>query len=104
MDMIIATLWLALAFVLSLAGCAMLAMTQKPHWRAITDSKSNPPKTAIPGWLCIAAALVPCIIRDGISFAMLLWPLIFALAAFSIAMTLTYKPSLMRPFSALLRS
>ncbi|MEM1196616.1 MAG: DUF3325 family protein [Pseudomonadota bacterium] len=85
---------LALAYAMSVVGCALLAFSQTRNWRAVMDDrKATPPQTAKAGWALILAALVPCIARDGGSFAALLWPLVFAASAMTIAMVLTYRAS-----------
>lgn len=82
-----------LAYALCTLGCTLLALSQPRHWRAIVkDRKATPPRTAMAGWVLVFAALVPCIARDGGSFAALLWPLVFAAGAMSVAMGLAYKP------------
>ena len=103
MSPLTATILLMLAFTLCLLGCVLLALSQPRHWRAVlNDRKANPPMIAKLGWLLVIAALIPCILRDGGSFAALLWPLIFAASAFSTAMLLTYRPSWLRIVSAVL--
>ena len=104
MSAIVAIALLVLAFTLCLLGCVLLALSQPHHWRAVlNDRKADPPKVAWLGWLLVVAALIPCILRDGGSFAALLWPLILAVCAFSTAMTLTYRPSWLGIVSAALR-
>ncbi|MEM6857352.1 MAG: DUF3325 domain-containing protein [Pseudomonadota bacterium] len=91
-----------LAYALCTLGCSLLAFNQIRHWRAIVDDrKAKPPRTAMIGWALVIAALPICIARDGGSFAALLWPLIFAAGAMSVAILLTYKPTWFRSLALL---
>ena len=93
---------LLLAYALSTLGCALLAFSQTRHWRAIVeDRKAAAPRTAKAGWALVLAALVPCVARDGGSFAALLWPLVFAASAMNVARVLTYKPRWLRSLAFL---
>lgn len=86
------------ALGLCTAGCILLALSQKRNWRDVLNNRAaSPPKTAATGWLLVCGALVPCAVRDGVSFAALVWPLLFACAAVATAMTLTYRPSWLKP-------
>lgn len=103
MTFLLASIWLFLAFVLCFAGCAFLALSQTRNWRAVVDDrKSKPPRVAKLGWTLVLLGLVPCIVRDGASFAALEWPLVFAAAAMSTAMILAYRPSVLRPATRIL--
>ncbi|MEM1150849.1 MAG: DUF3325 domain-containing protein [Pseudomonadota bacterium] len=94
---------LLIAYALSTLGCALLAFSQTRHWRAIVeDRKATAPHAVKAGWALIFLALVPCVVRDGGSFAALLWPLVFAASAMSVAMLLTYKPSWLRSLAFLI--
>ena len=104
MNPIVAIALLVLAYTICLLGCALLALSQTRHWRAVLNNRrADPPKVAKIGWLLVFTSLVPCVLRDGWSFAALLWPLIFAVSAMTIAMMLTYRPAALRvlfPFGA----
>lgn len=91
---------LVLAYALCVVGCALLAFSQTRNWRLVMgDRKAQPPRTAVVGWLFILIAVIPCIVRDGGSFAALLWPLVFAAGAMSVAMVLTYRPEWLKPLA-----
>lgn len=97
MSTVVATLWLVSAALLSLMGCVLLALSQPRNWRRVLgDRKAESPKTATAGWLFVGAALLPCVLRDGGSFAALLWPLTFAFGAAATAMVLTFRPQWLR--------
>lgn len=92
-------LYLFLACLAGTVGMGWLALSQARNWRAVMTG-SMPGKVArwfrIAGWSAIFASLILCILRDGGSFAVILWPLILAVSAFVIAMALTYKPAVLK--------
>lgn len=99
--MIIDTLLLLLAAGASLVGCACLALSQDRHRLAVAGDRRHPPRTPghtrSLGWYLLAASLLACTLRDGGAFAALLWPLLVGASAFAVALTLTYRPELLRP-------
>lgn len=100
----LATAWLVLAFLICFSGCALLALSQARNWRAVVNNrKAKPPRIAKWGWTLIALGLIPCVARDGASFAALLWPLVFAASAMSVAMVLAYRPTILRPATWILK-
>lgn len=93
MSIVIDAALLLSAALLCVLGCTLLALSQARNWRKVlSDRNGNPPNTAWLGWTLVLTALVPCVMRDGASFAALLWPLVFAAGAMATAMTLTYRP------------
>mgnify|MGYP005859170229 CR=1 FL=1 len=95
--------YLSLAMLLSFLGMVFLALSQAKHWRVITAEAETPPAMARPaGWALLFAALVPCILRDGASFAALTWPLLLAVAALTVSIFLAFCPARIRPFARLL--
>lgn len=94
MNPFIASALLVAAYAICLLGCALLSFSQTRNWRTVmSDRKAQPPKTSLAGWALVLLSLVPCVVRDDGSFAALLWPLVFAASAMSVAMMLTYKPN-----------
>ncbi|MEM1143333.1 MAG: DUF3325 family protein [Pseudomonadota bacterium] len=88
---------------LCLSGCLLLALSQRRNWRVVlSDRAASPPNVASAGWLLVFLALVPCTVRDGGSFAALVWPLLFASAALATAMTLAYRPTWLKPVAYVL--
>lgn len=82
-----------LALVSSFGGCALLALSQARHWRTVTQSVAAPPRVLRKGgWGLLLASLVICIVRDGLSFAALLWPMLATAGALGVAALLTWRP------------
>ena len=96
--------FLALASALCLVGMATLALTQDRNWRRV-DTGGSPAGWARPtGWALVIAALAVCIIRDGPSFAALIWPMLAAGAALAVGMVLAYRPQWLSPLCQRLAS
>lgn len=92
-----------LALVSACAGCALLGLSQARHWQAVTASPSPPPRTLRRvGWGLLLASLMFCILRDGASFAALLWPLLIMAGALIAALLLTWWPAALRPLCRLM--
>ena len=91
--------WLVFASLFAFLGCALLAISQDRNWRTVMGGSPRPTTAQIArwtGWVFVFSALVACVMRDGGSFAALLWPLLLALAAFAVAMILAYEPRLLK--------
>ena len=93
MSTLVEAILLLVALLHCLLGCSLLALSHARNWRKVLEDRSaTPPKFAWLGWTLVLSALVPCVGRDGASFAALLWPLVFAAGAVATALTLTYRP------------
>lgn len=96
------SLWLIIAISMAFFSCACLAISQPNHFRSVTGgSLSVPQKRQLRwvGWTLLFLSLAACILRDGVSFAVLLWPLLFAVSSFAVAMLLAYKPDWLKGLS-----
>lgn len=94
------------AALLAFFGCASLALSLKRNWIAVAGEPLVTREAAIlrrAGWLLLLAALLPCWLRDGPGFAALMWPLLFALSAFLVALTLGFRAALLRPMTVFYR-
>lgn len=94
--------WLLLiaAAFLAFFGCASLALSLSRNWLAVVGEPLGAGGIAMlrrTAWFVLFAALLLCVIRDGAGFAALVWPLLFALSAFLVAITLAFKAALLRP-------
>lgn len=98
----VSSLLFAAAF--AFLGCASLALSQSRNWRAVTGATlltSTQRTVRLTGWVLLIAALALCIARDGVGFAALTWPLLFAAGAFVVAMILSFRPRLLKPAARL---
>ena len=99
-----AVLLIAAAFI-TLAGSVLLALSQPRHWQAVMGREPRPARGPRPaGWLLLGLSLTLTILRDGVSFGILLWPLLIGLGALTTAMLLTWAPWALRPLASWFRS
>lgn len=68
---------------LSMAGFAMIALSQRRRRRLIRPSGPDAPVIAmrLVGSLLIAASIVPVVLRDGLAFGLLIWTTLLSVAA-----------------------
>jgi hypothetical protein len=75
-------------------GCLLLALSQRRHWLAVTQTASQAPRLVRPaGWGLIGISLVLVVMCDGISFGALFWPLITGVGALITAALLSLRPA-----------
>lgn len=95
-------LGLLLAFTASLLSCTCFCLSQPQYWRKVFDDKAiQRPNAAFvrrSGWGLIAVSLGLCFYREDLSFAVLLWLLLFAVTALCIALVLAFRPRFLKPF------
>jgi hypothetical protein len=101
----------ALWSLLSLyAGWSILAVSQSRHWASVTASATKPPAgSAIRSVRLTAAVLLliglfSCVDAAGASFGVVLWFAQLFLSASLIVVTLSSKPSLLKPSARFLAS
>lgn len=88
-------LWIA-AYLLCTAGFGWLALAMDAHWRQVRRDR-----TPAPGWRralrmlggsALALALVACLAADHATMAVLVWAMLLAAAALSVAFALSWRP------------
>lgn len=93
---------LAGACVASLAGFAWLALAMEDHWQQVFGDRATTPSHArqrtlrVMGACGLVVSGVLCFAADRPSMAALVWILFMALGAVSVALTLAWKPALLR--------
>lgn len=98
------TLLVVLAALSSILGFAALSLSQARNWRSVTHRPgvaSIKRRLRLFGLLMFLVALVICIFRDGVSFALLTWPLWLTCGAMSVAMILAFRPKWLMPMAKL---
>ncbi|WP_414716949.1 DUF3325 domain-containing protein [Tardiphaga sp. 42S5] len=87
-------------------GFALLALSQSHHWRKVTrtDSFSHLAVSIFRtfGYCFLCFGLATAVVRDGVSFGAVLWLTIISVSAVLVAVTLTWRPSLLRGLAHLL--
>lgn len=92
------------AILMMVSGCAFLALGQDRHRKAVTGNNSAYPlivaRIAAIGCLTSAALILWAV--EG-AFAVLVWPLLFSLCAFTVAAILTWYPTRLLIFVEMIR-
>jgi len=94
-----------IAFVLCYLACALFALAQPPHWRAVTQAASPgsaPGRTKDLATLLLAGALAWLLLTEGAGFGVLLWVMLGSAAAMTLSLTLSWRPGWLRPLARLI--
>jgi len=97
-------LFTMIAFGLCYLACALFALMQPAHWRAVSHD-ALPARTRCTGWLAatlLLGALAIMIGTEGPAFGALLGVMLASAAALTLTFTLSWKPGLLRPLARLL--
>lgn len=96
------TLWLLVAAGLNLAGMSWLALAMAVHWDQVMPgpaaAQAAPPRRRLRalGTTALAASAVACLLADRPSMALLVWCMLLAASALTVALTLAWRPALLR--------
>ena len=94
-------LWLTLAWLGCVVGMGWLALAMEAHWHQVRGGESPTRRVAtllrLLGVAALGASLLACLRADHGSMAALVWPMLLALAAVSIALVLAWRPRLLWP-------
>lgn len=93
---------LCLAALFSLTGMGWLALSLEVHWRQIFGRKAaltagTAIRLRLAGWASLLLSAVLCFIADRPSMASLVWVMLVAGAAASIALLLAWRAHWLRP-------
>lgn len=93
-------LCLAAAAVCCLCGLGWLALTMETHWKQVRTDKPAERTVQVLRYLGSAAlftSLLFCLAADHPSMASLVWVMLLAASALTIAFTFTWRPRLLAP-------
>lgn len=94
-------MWLSLAYVTCVAGFGWLALAMETHWQQVRATVAPPDGPArvlrVLGALALAVGLGVCLHADRASMAALVWVMLLAAAALTVAFTLSWCPRLLAP-------
>ncbi|MDP5239272.1 DUF3325 domain-containing protein [Uliginosibacterium sp. 31-16] len=93
------SLWLIIAAVLSLTGMTWLALAM--HWDQVMPrpaSRADAPRRTLRGFgtVMLAASAVASMLADRPSMAVLVWFMLLAASALTVALALAWRPALLR--------
>jgi uncharacterized membrane protein YfcA len=91
--------FLAIAVVFSVLGMGWMALANPVHWQQVFPGQKKQPDTRWLrsfGWIALVMSAVSCLLADHPSMAVLVWVMLLALAAISVAMMLGYRPAWLR--------
>jgi hypothetical protein len=95
-------LLLVAAMVLCVSGMAWLALAMDVHWKQVSTG-AQPPQAVrglrILGYAALAGSLACCLAVDHPSMASLVWIMLLAGSALTIAFTLSWRPHWLRVFA-----
>ena len=83
-------------------ACTLMALRQKKHWQTVTSTPHHSQisqRLNITAWILCSLSFALCVAAEGLSFAVLLWPLLFALASLSTALMIAFKPDWLLPIA-----
>ena len=88
------------AYLVAVAGMGRLALTLETHWKQTYGATPCPPslvkRLRVSGAFALGAALMLCLAVDHASMAVLVWIMLLAVAAATIAALLTWQPRVLR--------
>lgn len=91
---------LILAVILTFTGLIWLALAMKAHWKQVYGQRALGRKVRLMlrgfGISALLLSAVLCFIADRPSMAVLVWIMLLAAAAPSVAFTLAWRPALLR--------
>ena len=96
-------LLLLATIILCVSGMAWLALAMDVHWKQVNTgmpSLKNVRKLRIVGYAALFISLVCCLVVDHPTMASLVWIMLLAGSALTIAFTLSWRPHWLRVFAA----
>lgn len=101
-------LWLGAAYVCCVVGFGWLALAMESHWQQLRGAQPLPAGAARAlrglGAVGLFASLLACLRADHASMAALVWVMLLAAAALTVALTLSWRPALLRPLVGWVRA
>lgn len=94
-----ASMMLLLAAIASVAGFTWLALAMDVHWQQVQGAAGSAPSQRmlrLLGAAGLAVSAVFCFLADRPSMAALVWVMLMATAAALVAMTLAWRPQVLR--------
>jgi len=97
-------LLLSAALACAELGMGWLALAMDVHWKQVRAQSPRPPRTATTlrafGVVSLLASLWLCLLADTATMAVLVWMMLLAVAAMTIALVLSRRPHALAPLIA----
>jgi len=94
-------LLLVLAYLCCVIGLGWIALAMEPHWHQVRDAQRRARGVVrtlrVLGAVSVALSLWMCLRADHVSMAALVWVMLLAAAALTVAFTLSWRPALLAP-------
>jgi hypothetical protein len=88
-----------------MTGMAWLSLAMDVHWKQVCPSARRSRRSAgllrTLGWAALAASLAFCLLADTATMAVLVWMMLLAVSAATIALVMSRRPAILAPFAAL---
>ena len=91
------------ALVCTVLGMGWLALAMDVHWNQVRTARRSPRTAAVLrmfGTASLVVSLVLCLLADTATMAVLVWMMLLAVAAVTIALVLSRKPRMLAPLVA----
>lgn len=94
-------LWLLFAYLSCVLGLGWIALAMETHWHQVLDAPRRARGVVhalrVLGVVSVALSLWMCLHADHVSMAALVWVMLLAAAALTVAFTLSWRPALLAP-------
>jgi Protein of unknown function (DUF3325) len=93
-------LLLIAAFICTVIGMGWLALAMDVHWNQVRATRRSPRAGVVLrvlGAISLLASLALCLLADTATMAVLVWMMLLAVAAASIAFVLSSRPRILAP-------
>ncbi|MCX4192552.1 DUF3325 domain-containing protein [Methylophaga sp. OBS1] len=93
------TIWLITAAVTALLSMGWLALAYETHWQQVFPASKTLPNSKrlkTTGWFFLLLSALCCLRADHPTMAVLVWVMLLAVTAFTVAMILSRRPVLLK--------
>lgn len=95
---------LFLALVVTELGMGWLALAMDAHWNQVREASARSPAVImslrVSGAVSLLVSLLLCLVADTATMAVLVWMMMLAVSAATIAFILSWRPRVLAPLAA----
>lgn len=93
-----------LALLSTVVGMGWLALAMDVHWDQVREARARSRAVIVSlrvlGWSSLVVSLLLCLVADTATMAVLVWMMLLALSAATIAFVLSWRPRVLAPLAA----